>query len=116
MNALQWIASTIAVLTLILLIGRAARWLLARSGFESGACGQMAQWRVAPDASVRAIRVFDEVHLVLETRRHAAPLTTLAVEEFEAKQERHTPPSEGWSRFLPGLDPRAARARAACSD
>jgi hypothetical protein len=85
MNVLQWIASTIAVLTLILLMGRAARWMLARGAFESGPCGQLAQWRVAADASVRAIRVFDQVHLIMETRRHATTLDSFSVAEFEAK-------------------------------
>lgn len=86
MSLLQWITSTIAVLALILLLGRAGRWMIQRGTFESGPAAQIGQWRVAPDARVRAVRVFDEVHLLLETRRDTSHLETLPLAEFQKKQ------------------------------
>jgi len=113
MNLLQWLASTIAVLTLIVMMGRAAKWMLVRGAFDNAAARQMAQWRVSPDASVRAVRIFDEVHLVLETRKQSSTLRSMDLAEFEALTAAQ--PSSKASGILELLPRRRERSAAAVS-
>lgn len=109
MSWLQWVTSTIAVLALILLLGRMARWMLERGSFESGPATQVGSWRVAPDARVRAVRVLDEVHLLLENRRDTTLLQSLSHEDFEKQRAESAPSSDSpMLRLFPG---RARQAR-----
>ncbi len=113
MSILQWVTSTIAVLALILLLGRALRFLMARGAFESGPCSQVGQWRVAPDAAVRAVKVMDRVYLTLETRRQTVALDTLSVRDFEDLLPHPADTSGSFLlRILPQLRPAVPHASA----
>ena len=82
MTAFTWISATALVLGLILLLGRGARWLGARGPADAPA-RQRDQWRVAPDARVRAVEVLGKVHLLYERGRVAVVLETLSREDYE---------------------------------
>lgn len=82
---IQWISATIAVLALFLLAARGLRFLLERSRRQGGNVVQVAAWRVAPDASVRAVRTFGRVHLLYERGRESVLLETLEGGEFELR-------------------------------
>lgn len=82
---LQWISATIAVLALFLLAARVLRFMLDRSRRQGGNVTQVGAWRVAPDASVRAVRTFGRVHLLYERGRESVLLETLEGADFEQR-------------------------------
>jgi flagellar biogenesis protein FliO len=73
----QWFAATIAVIALVLILAHGVRFLLDRSRSSRGPVTQVGAWRIAPDASVRAVRVLGHVHLVYERGRESMLLETL---------------------------------------
>lgn len=86
-DALQWIGATFAVLALVLLLAHGLRRLLERSRPTDGNIRQVGSWRVAPDASVRAVRVLDQVHVLYERGRETVVLDTMEsdrIDELEA--------------------------------
>lgn len=87
---IQWISATIAVLALFLLAARGLRFVLERSRRQGGNVLQVGAWRVAPDASVRAVRAFGRVHLLYERGRESVLLETLEGGEFELRSSTPT--------------------------
>lgn len=109
---LQWISATIAVLALILLMARGLRWMLDRSRRGGGPVSQVGAWRVAPDASVRAVRTFGRVHLLYERGRESVLLESVDTAEFDGRAQI---PVSGASPSSPAprVPREAARARVA---
>lgn len=86
-DGLQLIAATFAVLALVLMLAHGMRRFLERSRTSNAAVHQVGSWRVAPDASVRAVRVLDRVHLLYERGRETVVLDQIdesRVPELEA--------------------------------
>lgn len=105
---LEWIAATIVVIVLIVLVGRVTHWVLGRSLDRSSTAVQIAAWRIAPDASVRAIRVLDHVHVLYERGRESTLLETLAAADFESQMAGRTDEPGRGLRLLRGRAPRVA--------
>jgi flagellar biogenesis protein FliO len=99
-----WFLSTLAVLALVAGIGFAARWLLRRVTRSETGVQQVAQWRVAADAQVRAVRVLGRVHIVYERGRESTLLETRDAAEFElatAQEPRQiSRVARGWRGLL----------------
>ncbi|HKK71579.1 MAG TPA: hypothetical protein VKA86_10205 [Candidatus Krumholzibacteria bacterium] len=76
-SAWQWFAATIAVIALVLILAHGVRFVLDRNRSTRGPVTQVGAWRIAPDASVRAVRVLGNVHLVYERGRESMLLETL---------------------------------------
>lgn len=76
-SAWQWFAATIAVIALVLILAHGMRFVFDRSRSARGPVTQVGAWRIAPDASVRAVRVLGHVHLVYERGRESVLLETL---------------------------------------
>ncbi len=81
----NWIWATSAVLLMVVLVGRVATWLLRRGHAPVAVASQRGNWRVAPDAHVRAVQVLGQVHLVYERGRQSTPLESLSIDEFEQR-------------------------------
>ena len=75
-DGLQWFGATLAVLALVLLLAHGMRRVMERTQSGRGAIRQIGAWRVAPDASVRAVRVLDRVHVLYERGRESVVLET----------------------------------------
>ncbi len=85
---LEWVAATVAVVALILLLARGSAWVLRRSTAQRGPVRQVGAWKVATDANVRAIRVFDRVHLLYERGRESVLLDSVQADRFAPVQPR----------------------------
>lgn len=88
---IQWISATIAVLALFLLAAKGLRFLFEHSRRQGGAVTQVGAWRVAPDASVRAVRTFGRVHLLYERGRESVLLESLEGPQFEERATNSSP-------------------------
>lgn len=82
---LQWFSATLAVIALFLLAAKGLRLVLERSRRDGGGVMQIGAWRVAPDASVRAVRTFGRVHLLYERGRESVLLETLDGVDYERR-------------------------------
>lgn len=82
-DGLQWIGATVGVLALVLLLAHGMRRVLERTRTQSGSIHQIGSWRVAPDASVRAVRVLGRVHLLYERGRETVVLESVPAEEAQ---------------------------------
>ena len=108
---LDWIAATVSVLALIFVLARGGRWLLKRSGIGDGPVGQLQSWRVAPDASVRAIRVYGRVHLLYERGKESVLLESIESSQLESRRRASEPtPVDAARRLQKGLKSRVASA------
>lgn len=105
----QWFAATIAVLALVLALSHGLRMLMERRRNSGGAVVQAGAWRIAPDASVRAVRVLGRVHLIYERGRESLLLDSLDAARLEELVPTATDP-----RSILGLG-RARRDEATAS-
>lgn len=76
-DVLQWFGATFAVLALVLLLAHGLKRFMERARPSHGPIQQVGSWRVAPDASVRAVRVLDRVHVLYERGRESVVLESL---------------------------------------
>lgn len=108
-----WITGTLTVLALILLLGKAARWLLRTSAATNLSAATLAAWRVGPDARVRAVRVLDRVYLLYERGRESTLLDELPAAEFNAADPATAARGAGLAALLPVIPRIAARRKVA---
>jgi hypothetical protein len=109
--ALTWISGTLAVLALVLLLGRLGQWALRRGAAAHLAAATVGQWRVGADARVRAVRVLGCVYVLYERGRETTLLTALAAADFDTALQGSAP--AGPLAGILGLAPGKGRSRVA---